>query len=118
MKTVDNVVLTLASLNINEKLKTDITPSDLDMIFFIDKNKLTQEGIAKKLEMDSELVQFLLNRLKKMKLATTNSPEWILTNEGEKIVKEFNAMYDQIITAIKNDPYLNELSELSRDREL
>ncbi len=118
MKTVDNIVLTLASLNINEKLKTDITPSELNMMCFINKNKLTKEGIAKKLEMDSELVEFLLNRLKKMKLATTNSPEWVLTYEGEKIVKEFDTMYDQVVTMIKNDVYLNELSELSKDRKL
>jgi len=118
MTTVDNIVLTLASLNINEKLKIDITPSDLNMLCFIDKNRLPKEEIASKLEMDDELVDFLLNRLKKKKLATTSSPDWILTSEGEKVVKEFNSMYDKIITAIKNDAYLNDLSELSRDREL
>ena len=118
MKTVDNVVLSLASLNINERLKTDITPSDLNMICFIGKNKLTQEEISKKLNMDEELVKFLLNRLKRRDLATTNSPQWILTNEGKKVVREFNAIYDKIINTIKNDTYLNEISEMSRNHEL
>ena len=75
--------------------------------------KISTNKISENTGLSSELVTFMLARLKKQKLVKQASPEWVLTSKGRQIVKQVNGIYPKLEKIVEHDPYFSDLNKRS-----
>lgn len=113
---INEIPTALSTFKIRDDFKLDLTTSEMKILYTIHKEKkVTKEELMSITKLEDDVIDFILNRLKKKDLATTKSPEWILTKKGNEIIKEFNNIYPKVEKIVENDPLLSNISKITRN---
>lgn len=113
----DNQALIIA-LNL-QKQDIDISGPEIDFLDYLKRLskkeiKILVEIIKKDLDVNEDFILFILERLQKKKFVDTRSAEWVITEEGNELLKKCYEMIHDVDTAINNDTFFSKVAQFSR----